>query len=532
MSAFVLALDPHSHALPLFLQIARALSADIRRGRLAPGARLPGSRSLAASLGVHRNTVLAAYRELLAEGWLETDPARATRVRAELPDERPIGWGRGAAAEPPRDPERVGFALPKPRGATGALGHVRAFSPRGLAQPLQSGAGSGPDGAIPRGTIALYGGLPELGTFPIAELTRAYRRAAVEQRGAALDYGDPAGEPALRAAIAAYLSSTRGVAAEADDVLVTRGSQMALYLAAAALVRPGDAVAVEERGYPPAWGALRAAGAELCPVRVDDGGLCVDALAALARRRSLRAVYATPHHQYPTTRTLAPERRLALLELCAARGVAVLEDDYDHEFHYDGRPILPLASADRAGCVVYFGTFSKVLAPSLRLGFALAPRPVLRRMIERRVLVDRQGDRLLELAVADLFESGEAARHVRRMRRLYEARRAAMAGGLTRRFGARVAFELPRGGMAIWARFDRIDVDAWALACEQRGVLLQTGKRFSFDGRPSPHLRLGFAGWPEARLDTALARMRECLPLASAAPRRRAAAVSRTAEGR
>ncbi|MFO0619081.1 MAG: PLP-dependent aminotransferase family protein [Polyangiaceae bacterium] len=493
MVTLALALEPSDG--PVFLRIARALSRDIRRGRLRPGALLPGSRSLAASLGVHRNTVLAAYRELDAEGWIETQPARATRVKRELPEERPLAWGaRATRRRLKRASETLGFDLPA----------APTFASLAGRDPVVSSTGSGP--------IALYGGLPELGSFPIVELTRAYRRAATAERGAPLGYGDPMGEPALRAAVAAFLSSTRGVVAEVEDVFITRGSQMALFLAAAVLLRPGDVVAVEARGYAPAWAALRASGAELVPIPVDDEGLDVERLATLARARPIRAVYLTPHHQYPTTRLLSPARRLALLELCEAHRMIALEDDYDHEFHYDGRPVLPLASADVAGSVVYFGTFSKVLAPSLRLGFVVAPRPVLRAMCERRVLVDRQGDRLLELAVAELFEGGEVVRHVRRMRRLYHARREAMANGLDVHFGERARFTLPPGGMAIWSAFEGVDVELWATRAAERGVLLHTGRRFAFDGRPSPHLRLGFAGQSEARIEQALARMRQCLP--------------------
>src|SRR5207244_1344963 len=159
---------------------------------------------------------------------------------------------------------------------------------------------------------------------------------------------------------------------------------MALDLAARALIRPGDAVAVEAYGYRPAWEALRLAGAELIPLPVDDHGMRIDALRALVSARRVRAVYVTPHHQYPTTALLAPGRRIELLEIARTERIAVLEDDYDHEFHYEGRPVLPLASADPGGVVVYIGTLSKLLAPGLRLGFAVAPRAMIERMAALR----------------------------------------------------------------------------------------------------------------------------------------------------
>src|SRR5262249_29017163 len=185
---------------------------------------------------------------------------------------------------------------------------------------------------------------------------------------------------ALRSALASMLANTRALSVGADDVLVTRGSSMALTLVARALLRPGDTGAVEEFGYRPAWEGFRATGATVVPVPIDPDGIDVDALKRLAKRRAVRAIYVTPHHQYPTTVTLKAARRLALLALARAERFAIIEDDYDHEFHYDGRPVLPLASTDHAGLVVYIGTLSKILAPGLRLGYIVAPPAVLRRL--------------------------------------------------------------------------------------------------------------------------------------------------------
>jgi GntR family transcriptional regulator / MocR family aminotransferase len=292
---------------------------------------------------------------------------------------------------------------------------------------------------------------------------------------------------------------------------------MALYLAARAILSPGDRVAVEEVGYRPAWLALEAAGAKLVPVPVDRGGLDLEALQTLTKRTRIHAIYVTPHHQYPTTAVLEQPRRHALLALAREQRIAILEDDYDHEFHYEGRPIAPLASADPTGQVIYVGTLSKVLAPALRVGFVAAPRPVLDKMAAIRTVIDRQGDRISERAVADLMIDGELARHTRRMRRVYGARRDALAEALRRAFGDTLAFEVPRGGMALWVRAASLDSDRWAAACEERGVMVQPASRFAFPraarasvpraySRESA-LRLGFAAEPEARLRLAVERM-------------------------
>jgi GntR family transcriptional regulator/MocR family aminotransferase len=469
--------------LPMFLRIARAIADDVRRGRLSAGEALPGTRALAESLGVHRNTVLAAYRELAAEGWVSTSPARGTFVAAEVPEVRPR---RFAAAAAPRAavPARVGFDLPPPATAPAPL----------------SAAGSG--------VLSMSGGIPDVRLVPTAPLARALRRALRAPGRALLGYGDPAGPMALRAALAAMLSTTRGLAAGPDNVLVTRGSQMALDLAARALLAPGDVVAVEALGYRPAWEVFRAAGARLVAVPLDRDGARVEALAALARRDPIRAFYVTPHHQYPTTVGLAPGRRVALLDLARRARFAVLEDDYDHEFHYDGRPVLPLASADTAGVVVYIGTLSKVLAPGLRIGYAVAPVPVIARMVARRHLVDRQGDHLLEQAVAELLEDGEIQRHVRRARRIYAARRDVLVSLLRRTFGSLLFFRAPSGGTAIWARVaPEVNVEAWSARALEQGVLLATARHFAFDGRARPYVRLGFAQLDEGEMQDAVRRI-------------------------
>jgi GntR family transcriptional regulator/MocR family aminotransferase len=328
-----------------------------------------------------------------------------------------------------------------------------------------------------------------------------------------LAYGEPEGHPALRSALASMLVSTRGLSIGPQDVLVTRGSQMALALASRALLRPGDAVAVEEFGYRPAWEAFRAAGATVVPIAVDGDGLNVDALKRLASRTTLRAVYVTPHHQYPTTVTLKAARRLALLSLARAERFAIIEDDYDHEFHYDGRPVLPLASADHAGTVVYVGTLSKVLAPGLRIGYIVAPPAVLRSVGAIRSLLDIQGDLPTEAAIATLMEEGELQRHVARVRRVYANRREILANSLRRTFGEGVEFTLAGGGMALWVRLRMsVDVDMWARRSVQGGVSWYTGRRYAFDGQSKPFARFSFAWLNERELPEAVRRMAAARP--------------------
>jgi len=353
------------------------------------------------------------------------------------------------------------------------------------------------------------GGLPDPRIAPVTAIARAYRNA-LSGRGATrlLDYGEPQGHERLRTALAQMLSATRGIPVGPESLVITRGSQMGLYLVSRALISPGDVVAVEALGYRPAWEALKQAGARLVPLPVDGAGLEVDALCELVARERVRAVYVTPHHQYPTTATLSAGRRLQLLELARRERLIVIEDDYDHEFHYDGRPILPLASADEAGVVVYVGTLSKILAPGLRLGYVAATKEVVGRLASRRQFIDRQGDQAMECAVAQLLDDGEVQRHARRARRVYQSRRDALVQALSDELSGVLTFQPPIGGIALWARAEGgLDVDAWAERCRAREVYFQVARRFAFDGRPRNFVRLGFAACSESELREAVRRM-------------------------
>jgi GntR family transcriptional regulator/MocR family aminotransferase len=473
-----IALDPTSE-LPLYLQIARAIVGDIRRGRLRPGTALPGSRTLARSLNVHRNTVLAAYTELAVEGWVTSEIAGGTFVAAEPPLPH-------RAAMAPTPAARLGYPLGPPL----TQDRTPIYRP---------------------GVFLLARGLPDARLLPIRQMSRAYTRVLAQWGRELLTYGDPQGHVRLRRAIASMLAAARGIVTEADAILITRGSQMALDLAARALLSPGDLVAVEMLGQRATWNAFRQAGAVLVPIEVDAEGLRVDVLEA--ERRPIRAVYVTPHNQFPTTVVMSPARRAALLAFAAARGVAIIEDDYDHEFRYDGRELLPLASRDTAGVVLYIGTLSKILAPGLRIGFVSAPHAVIDRMTSLRITGDLQGDLAIECAVAELFETGEIGRHVRRMLRAYRARRDTLVAALRRDLPAACEVDVPSGGMALWVRVaDDIDVDEWSHRALSLGVSFRSGRPYHFAGESVPYARLGFSFHNEDELAEAVTLMARALP--------------------
>jgi GntR family transcriptional regulator/MocR family aminotransferase len=474
---FQIFLEPASRE-PVYLQIVRAVVEGIQRGRLVAGDPVPGIRTLAEQLDVSRNTVMAAYRELQAQGWLTLTQRSGTTVAARLPV-------HAAAARPAGG---AGFDL---RDATETKG------PAAGADLLQVATGN-----------------PDPRLLPSAALAQAYRRALTLNKGAALAVDDPQGHPRLRAALAAMLASTRGLATDPGRLLVTRGSQMALYLVAQALLRPGDVVAVEALGDRNAWEAFTRAGARCLPVPVDEEGLSLDALESLAASTPLRAVLVTPQRQYPTLVALSPERRARLLALAERQGIALLESDLDSEFQFEGRPVPPLAAQDRAGVVVHLGTLSKVFSPGLRLGYLHGPAALVAQVKAVRAVLDRQGDPVLERAMAELMEDGEIQRHLNRMHPVYRLRRDALCAALSRELGGAVEVTAPPGGLALWVRVrGDVDVDAWSSRAIERGVAFQAGRRFAFDAAPVQALRLGFSNYEEARIAEVARRMAAALPV-------------------
>ncbi|MBK7862370.1 MAG: PLP-dependent aminotransferase family protein [Archangiaceae bacterium] len=474
-----LQLDRRSH-LSLAQQLTRAITDAIRDGRLQPGAAVPSSRQLAQSLGLHRNTVVAAFDDLRLQGWVETVKGSHTRVTRALPEASFAPERRGAA---------VGFDLePWPSSAP----TFEAVSPR---------------------VLDFTGGLPDARLFDARALARAYRRALRRAPGRLLGFGSPAGDPVLRERLAQMLASRRGLAVTADDLIITRGSQLALHLLALAMVRRGDTVAVESPGYPSAREAFTLPGAKLLPIPVDAEGLEVDVLARKLERGSIRAAYVTPHQQDPTTVMLSARRRLSLLELARRHRFAIIEADYDYEFQFDTAPVLPMASADPHGVVVYVGTLSKALAPGLRMGFLVAPPPLRRAVLAVRGQVDRQGDLVLERAVAELLEDGEVLRHSLKARREFHARRDLLARLLAEHLGEVLDFEVPRGGLALWAKVARgVDVERWARQALEKGVRFFTGRPYSPSGARLPYLRLGFGHLDARELEEAVRRMKAALP--------------------
>ncbi|WP_434629085.1 PLP-dependent aminotransferase family protein [Chromobacterium sp. CV08] len=460
------------HAQPLHRQLYLRIREAILSGQLPPGARLPATRVLAADLGVSRGTVDQAYGQLLAEGFLLSRAAAGTLVHPGL-ESRLVG----------------------PR-----AGHACA------ANPLQ--AGTAPTEPAPPRPFQL--GLPALDAFPRKLWARLAGHRARSLSLSGLNYPDPAGYRPLREAIVRHLALFRGIHCDVGQVFITSGFQGALGLAIRTLLRPGDPVWMEDPGYFRASGALRLAGARLMPAPVDRNGLCVDE--AIRRAPDARMAYCTPSHHAPLGVALSLPRRLALLDWAERRQAWIVEDDYDGEFRYDGPPLPALRSLDRAGRVLYVGSFSKTLFPGLRLGYLVAPASEAARFAEACDLLSPAPSILDQATAADFLGQGHFARHIKRMRALYAGRRAALAAALQAECGGRLRLDGQPVGLQLAAWLPDGDDDrAVAARLSARGLAGQALSSFCLDGGHPPALLLGFANVPAEQAPALARRLREAL---------------------
>jgi GntR family transcriptional regulator / MocR family aminotransferase len=463
--------------IPLRDQLYRQLRDAILEGRLPAGGRLPSTRVVAQQTGLARQTVVEAFEQLLAEGYVESRPASGTYVAETLPDEL-------------LEVERR--TTPTPLGG----GTSRGLSARG-AQLTSFVLDMNPHFSKPR---PFETGTPALDQFPFEIWARLTSRHLQRGRVDLLSYAEPAGYRPLREALAEHVSTVRAARCTADQVIITSGTQQAAYLAAHVLVDPGEAVWIEDPAYSGARGTLLAAGARLVPVPVDAEGL--DVAAGSAACPDARLAYVTPSRQFPLGRVMSLQRRRALLEWARRADAWVLEDDYDSEYRYASRPLASLQGLDTSGCVVYMGTLSKMLFPALRLGYLIAPPALVEPFARARALIDRHGPTVEQAVLADFIVEGHLARHVRRMRALYAERHAALVGLLQRKLRGLLEVEPAEAGMHVVAWLpEGIDDVAVAQRALDAGVITNALSPRYMGTRPRRGgLLLGFSAWPEHEL--------------------------------
>jgi len=469
-------------------QLYRQLRDAALSGRLQPGARLPASRRLASTLGVARQTVLDTYEQLAAEGYLVGRHGSGTFVAEVLPDH--LLRVRGQTVSQASQEGRVHRGISK----RGALLSSSQVIPMPLRTPLR----------------AFRIGHPAVDAFPFQRWRRLADRRWRSPPRDLTGYGYPGGYPPLREAIAGYLGAVRAVYCAPEQVIVLGGSQQALDLAARVLLDPGDTVWFEEPGYLGARAALAGAGARIIPIPVDQDGLevAVGTVAAPAARLA----YVTPSHQYPLGVTLSLARRLALLAWAARADAWILEDDHDSEFRYAGRPLAALQGLDTSARVIYIGTFSKTLLPSLRLGYLVVPPDLVDAFTSARAVGDRQSPSLEQAVLADFIAEGHFGRHIRRMRQLYAERQQLLIEAASRELLGVLELRPESAGLHLVGRLPAsADDRALSRAAYARGVDA-IPLSATYLGPPNASgLLLGYAAYPEAEIRAGMRELAQAL---------------------
>lgn len=498
-------------AVPLFRQIYLQLREAILERRLTPGRRLPSTRTLARELGVARNTVINAFEQLRAEGYLEGQVGSGTTVARDLPDDRPcLRTAADGAATGGQEARRR--LLPSRFGATALAG------PRDL---------------NPVATAPFEVDLPALDAFPFETWRRLVAQRLRQATREVMAIADPAGYFPLRKAIADYVGAARGVACTPEQVIITSGSQHAVDLAVRSLMRPGDSAWVEDPGERGVRANLQAAGARLVPVPVDREGL--DVAAGIKLSRHARLAYVTPSNQYPLGGTMSMARRLALLNWARESGAWILEDDCDSEFRYASRPLAALKGLDAEGNVIYLGTFSRSLLRPLRLGYVIAPSDLIELLIACRGIVDRHPPPIEQAVVAEFMARGHFATHIRRMRKLYADRQRLLVSMAADQLAGRLDVRAAGAGMHIVGRLPaEIDDVAVAAAAAQRGLVLRPLSSYYVAAPRQRGLLLGYTAFGTGQMRDGIRRLAEVLrevprsarsPAAKSKPLRAATAI-------
>lgn len=464
-------------SVALYIQVCNKFISLITDGTLQPSDVLPGSRVLAELIGINRNTVKLAYEELINQGWAESVERKGVFVLSRLPLR-----------------------------STTALPEANKNKPQEAFIWTNSFENAMPAKNLQKTILSIDDGFPDVRLAPVDQLMREYRSLSRKFYGKKfLKYGSAKGSEHLRTSISNYLSHTRGLVVSAENILITKGSQMGIYLAAQLLLNKGDYIAVGMSNYASADDTFRHTGAKLLRIPVDAHGMDVDHLQGILKRRKIKAAYIIPHHHLPTTVTMSAERRLKLLNLAKEYRFAIIEDDYDFDFHYDNKPYLPLASIDHNQNVIYIGSISKTFAPALRIGFITGPSAFIEAASSLRELIDKQGDTLLEEAFAVLFDNGEMERHFRKSLKMYKQRRNLFCQVLKDDFNDVIEFTTPEGGLAVWSDFDKkINLTKMSENALKKGLYIDDGNFYKNESFSTNALRMGFASINENEIVEAL----------------------------
>ncbi|MEN0059709.1 MAG: PLP-dependent aminotransferase family protein [Bdellovibrio sp.] len=439
----------------IYQKIYSDLISKIKSGSMKSGDLLPSTRELSRLYKCHRFTVMKVCQDLNAEGWIESQPRSRHMISAKTPV---TGSSIVQAKNKGRDISKIANAVEIDLERT-------------------------------RHRLEFWGGQPDLRLFPIDEFRRVLSSGLKRTKHDQLSYGLTSGIETCLKEVSEYLRKSRNLLNK--EYVVTNGSQEALFIIFQAFVKPGDKIAVERKGYPPAWRLFESLGATLIPIEVDAEGLDTDDLKSKLKKHDIKLIYVTPLHQYPTTVTLSPRRRQNLIQIAEQNLIPILEDDYDHEFHYIGPPPSPISVETDLG--IYVCSFSKILFPGARLGVIGCDSKILKNLSQQKYLVSRQTDCLAQIGLASWIRDGGFERHLRRMRRIYEKRYFFMQEELTKiRALSKIEWNPPNGGMSIWVNLFK-DSRKIADAAKKTGVFFQYESSMDYSKSQGTHLRIGFA---------------------------------------
>jgi GntR family transcriptional regulator/MocR family aminotransferase len=473
-------------SVSLYVQLCNSFINLITNGTLQPTDVLPSTRVLSELIGLNRNTVKLAYEELISQGWAESIERKGIFVFSKLPI---LSKNKGNSSAETSDLPGESFIWTNP------------FLGRKGSDNFQ------------QSILTIDDGFPDVRLTPIDLLMREYRSISKKFYGKNfLKYGYPKGSEHLRNALCRYLANTRGLTVSPENLLITKGSQMGIYLATQLLLKPSDHIAVGVSNYRSADEIFKYVGASLLRIPVDHFGMDVDFLEDFLKHKTIKAVYIIPHHHFPTTVTMSMERRLKLMKLAKEYRFAIIEDDYDFDFHYNNKPYIPLASIDHNSNVIYIGSITKTFAPALRIGFMIADSVFVDAASSLRQLIDKQGDSLLEEAFSSLFDNGEMERHFRKSLKIYRQRRDLFCEILEAHFKDTIDFKVPEGGLAVWSVFDKaISLPDLSQKAAKNGLKIADGSFYNNEVFVPNGLRLGFASLNQQEIEESLKILRKSI---------------------
>ncbi|UMQ42688.1 PLP-dependent aminotransferase family protein [Chryseobacterium sp. Y16C] len=448
----------------IYMQITNQLINAIQRGFLPFGTKLPGTRTLSQNLEVHRNTIVAVYDELFAQGWVESLPNKGTFIIGKN-DEKPIDFNDFDKINLKNYPKSTGFSFKTSNILDNPFEHSDC-------------------------EFILNDGSPDIRLTQIDQQSRIYS-STLKRKAHKMGHYNQDGSEFFKKHLSQYLNLSRGLPISNNNLLITRSTEMSIYIASEILLSEGNTVLVGALSYFSVNMIFQKTGVKIVTIPIDNEGIDVEKVREICKRQTIRMLYLTPHHHYPTTVTLSAQRRLELLNLAHEFGFIILEDDYDYDFHYDKSPILPLASADTNGMVIYIGSFGKSLAPGFRTGFIVAPENLMTEMRKYLGIIDRQGDILMEHVLGEMIAEGEINRYLKKSLKVYQERRDHFADMIQENIGEFVRFQKPAGGLAIWMELDvKINLMQLSRNCLQNNLFIP--KTLLYQNQELTAMRLGF----------------------------------------